>query len=434
MSTNRRQFLFRSAAAGVGAGLLADHLPAARPAPLPADGPPLPPGRPHLDYRPVETPDGATLPWQLVGGVKVFHLVVEPVRHSFAEGLEGNCYGYNGRVHGPTIEAVEGDRVRIYVTNKIDAPTTVHWHGLLLPNGMDGVGGLTQRSIEPGETFRYEFTLRQHGTFMYHSHHDEMVQMAMGLMGMFVIHPRQPDEAPADRDFVYMLSEWALPVGAERPDPNEMADFNVLTFNAKVFPETSPMVVKTGERVRIRIGNLSGMDHHPIHLHGHAFEVTETDGGRIPKAGRWPETTVLVATGSTRTVEFIADAPGDWAMHCHMTHHVMTQMGHGIPNLVGVDPSIFDEKLGEVLPSFVDMGEAVRQDAEADDDTLPKNSTPMFGGSAGFGYVTMGGMVTVLKVRDGITSYDDPGWYEHPEGTVADVATAADMKRDGVGG
>ncbi|HEX6813890.1 MAG TPA: copper oxidase [Planctomycetota bacterium] len=423
MTHDRRQFLLLSASAGLGTGITARAAPRA-----------LPLAQPFTDYRPIEAPNGVTLPWKLVNGVKVGHLVVQPVRHEFAPGLAASCWGYNGHVHGPVIEAVQGDRVRIYVTNKLDAPTTVHWHGIFLPNGMDGVGGLTQRSIEPGETFRYEFTLQKPGTFMYHSHHDEMVQMAMGLMGMFVVHPQQPAGPLPDRDFVYMLSEWALKVGTERPDPNEMTDFNVLTFNGKVFPATAPMVVKTGQRVRIRIGNLSAMDHHPIHLHGHAFSIIETDGGQIPESARWPETTVNVSPGQTRVVEFIADAPGDWAMHCHMTHHVMTQMGHDIPNLTGVDPSLFDEKLAAVMPSFSEMGKQEQRDPMAADDTLPKNSTPMVGGQGGFGYVTMGGMVTLLKVRDGITDYADPGHYVHPPGTVAEPASREDLARDGIGG
>ena len=214
---------------------------------------------------------------------------------------------------------MEGDTVRIYVTNKLPAATTVHWHGLIIPSGMDGVGGLNQHPIEPGETYVYEFKLIQHGTFMYHSHHDEMTQMAMGMMGMIVIHPRKPAGPLPDRDFVMMLSEWSIEPGTNRPDPNAMADFNVLTFNARCFPGTDALVAKQGERVRIRYGNLSAMDHHPVHLHGYAFKVTETDGGPIPKEAQWPETTVLVPTGATRTVEFIADNPGDWAMHCHMT-------------------------------------------------------------------------------------------------------------------
>jgi FtsP/CotA-like multicopper oxidase with cupredoxin domain len=430
MSHDRRQFLLRSAAVGAVAGIPRRLAPART---LPNDAPPLRPGMPHVDYTPVETPDGASLPFRVVDGVKVFHLVAEPVRHEFAPGLQGNCWGYNGRVHGPTIEAVEGDRVRIYVTNKLDAPTTVHWHGLYVPSGMDGVGGLSQRSIEPGETFRYEFTLRQHGTFMYHSHHDEMVQIAMGMVGMFVVHPRTPAEPRPDRDFCYMLSEWSVKVGSERPDVNEMKDFNVLTFNGKAYPATSPMVVRTGQRVRIRLGNLSAMDHHPIHLHGHAFTLVGTDGGEVQPSARFPETTVLVATGQTRTVEFVADNPGDWAMHCHMTHHVMTQMGHDLPNLVGVDPSVFDEKLAANVPGFAALG-ATTDDPEAPDETLPKNSAPMLGGTAGHGYVTMGGMVTVLKVRDGIADYADPGHYAAPPGTQAGPATAAELARDGIGG
>src|SRR5450432_1986780 len=149
-----------------------------------------PPGQPGRDYAPVTTPNGSALPWKVVDGVKVFHLIAEEVLHEFAPGITARCWGYNGSVHGPTIEAVEGDRVRVYVTNRLPEPTTVHWHSILLPSGMDGVAGLSQKSIKPDETFRYEFTLRQHGTFMYHSHHDEMTQMGLGMIGMFIIHPR----------------------------------------------------------------------------------------------------------------------------------------------------------------------------------------------------------------------------------------------------
>ena len=285
------------------------------------------PGVPGRDYTPVITPNGVALPFKVVEGVKVFHLVAEEVDHEMTAGLRLRCWGYNGRVHGPTIGAVEGDRVRIYVTNRLPAPTSVHWHGIFLPNGMDGVAGLNRKAIPVGQTFKYEFTFRQHGTFMYHSHHDEMTQMAMGLVGLIVLHPRRAvADYRVDRDFAMLLSEWSVPVGAKRPNPNEMTDFNMLTINAKAFPGTAPLVVKKGDRVRVRIGNLSAMDHHPIHLHGHFFRVTATDGGPIPLAAQWAEGTVLVPVGSTRDIEFVADAPGDWAMHCHMTHHVMNQM------------------------------------------------------------------------------------------------------------
>ena len=394
---------------------------------------PAAPGVPGRDYVPTVTPGGATLPFKVVEGVKVFHLVAEQVEHEFAPGLSGLCWGYNGRVHGPTLEAVEGDRVRVYVTNKLAAPTTVHWHGVFLPNGMDGVGGLSQRAIAPGETFKYEWTFRQHGTFMYHSHHDEMTQMAMGLMGMMVVHARRPaPDRRVDRDFVIMLGEWRIEPGTLRPDPNAMSDFNVLTMNAKAFPGTAPLVCRRGERVRIRFGNLSAMDHHPIHLHGHYFKVVATDGGAIPPAGQWPETTVLIPTGSTRDIELIADEPGDWALHCHMTHHVMNQMGHGIPNMVGMSPGRLDQRVRTLLPGYMTMGQNGMGDMGEMGMRVPKNSIPMVGGEGPFGYVTMGGMFTLLKVRDERSGDDDPGWYDNPPGTVAERAQPQDLARDGV--
>jgi FtsP/CotA-like multicopper oxidase with cupredoxin domain len=391
------------------------------------------PGQPGADYQPVVTPNGETLPFKVVDGVKIFHLIAEEVEHEFAPGLRASCWGYNGRVHGPTIEAVEGDRVRIYVTNRLAAPTSVHWHAVFLPNGMDGVAGLNQRAIKRGETFKYEFTFRQHGTFMYHAHHDEMTQMAMGMMGMIVVHPRQPsDDYRVDRDFVIMLSEWRIEPGTSRPDPNAMSDFNVLTMNARVFPGTEPLVVKTGERVRIRFGNLSAMDHHPIHLHGHYFKVTATDGGTIPVSAQWPETTVLVPVGSTRDIELVADAPGDWAMHCHMTHHVMNQMGHGIPNMIGVKQKPLDKAVRPLLPGYMTMGQDGMGDMGDMGMAVPKNSIPMVGAQGPYDYITMGGMFTLLKVRDQVTNYEDPGWYPQPPNTTAQAASLVDIARDGI--
>ena len=393
----------------------------------------LAPGIAGRDYTPVIVPNGSRLPWKVVGGVKVFHMVAEEVDHEFAPGLKAKCWGYNGRVHGPLIEAVELDRVRIYVTNRLPAPTTVHWHGILLPNGMDGVGGLNQKAILPGETFKYEFTLRQSGTGMYHSHHDEMTQMALGMTGLFVIHPRRPVGPKIDRDFALLLHEWRVDPGARRPDPNEMMEFNILTMNAKAFPGTEPLVVKTGERVRVRIGNLSAMDHHPIHLHGYQFLVTETDGGRLPLSAQWPETTVLVPVGSTRTIEFVADVPGDWAMHCHMTHHVMNQMGHQFPNMIGVAPGKLDEKVRKQLPGYMEMGATGMGDMGDMGMAVPANSIPMVGGKGKHDTITMGGMFTILKVRDQVAKgHPDPGWYENPPGTLASAADAADLRRDGI--
>lgn len=144
------------------------------------------------DYNPVVTLNSWTLPFRMNKGVKEFHLVAEPVEREMAEGMTAYLWGYNGQSPGPTIEAVEGDRVRIFVTNKLPEHTTIHWHGQILPSGMDGVGGLSQEHIKPGKTFVYEFELKKSGTFMYHPHSDEMVQMAMGMMGFFVVHPKDP--------------------------------------------------------------------------------------------------------------------------------------------------------------------------------------------------------------------------------------------------
>jgi FtsP/CotA-like multicopper oxidase with cupredoxin domain len=380
----------------------------------------------------VVTPNGSTLPWRTVGKVKVGHLIAQPVQHEFAPGLSAECWGYNGSTPGPTIEAVEGDRVRIYVTNRLPEPTSLHWHGVLVPSGMDGVAGLTQKAIQPGETFKYEFTFTRAGTYMYHPHYDEMTQMALGMMGMIVVHPRAPRGPRVDRDFVLMTHEWRIRPGTRRPDPNEMTDFNVLTFNSKAYPGTQPLVVGKGERVRLRFGNLSAMDHHPIHMHGYYFKLTATDGGAIPEIAQVPETTVLVPVGTTRTVEFVADNPGDWAMHCHMTHHVMTQMGHGVPNLVGADSQRIDDKVQPLVPGYMTMGNEGMGAMSEMNMPAPSNSLPMRGTKGPYGTIDMGGMFTVLKVRENPEAEDGSGWYTPPPGTLADVASASDLSADGI--
>jgi FtsP/CotA-like multicopper oxidase with cupredoxin domain len=381
--------------------------------------------------RGVLTPNGSSLPLRTVNGVRVGHLVAEEFEHEFAPGMKALVWGYNGSTPGPTIEAVQGDRLRIYVTNRLPEPTTVHWHGLILPNGMDGVSGLNQKPIPPGETWVYEFTLRDAGTYMYHSHYDEMTQIALGLIGMFVVHPKR-ETSPVDHDFVLMTHEWMLPVGARRPDPNAMSDFNLLTFNGKAFPATEPLMVGTGQKVRIRLGNLSPMDHHPIHLHGLNFRVTATDGGLVPESAQRPETTVLVPVGSTRVIEFTPEEPGDWAMHCHMTHHVMSQMGHGLPNVVGADFSAVDRRMSRILPEYMTMGTTGMGGMGEMEMAIPPNSLPMRGGMGPFSYIDMGGMFTILKVRDDVATADRDGWYAHPKGTVPGPADAAALLADGI--
>jgi FtsP/CotA-like multicopper oxidase with cupredoxin domain len=425
----RREILAAGAVAGLvspralGAQARAHEAAALGRSTRPSDAPPS-----------LHVPDGAVLPWTMKDGVKVMHLVAEELQHTFCDGLQATCWGYNGRTPGPVIEAVEGDHVRIYVTNKLPEPTTVHWHGIRLPNGMDGVAGLTQKAIRTGESYKYEFTLNQSGTFMYHPHYDEMTQMALGMMGLFVVHPRKvTPEAKADVDVCYMLSEWSIEPGARRPNPLAMAEFNVLTFNSKAFPGTSPIVVEKGARVRLRIGNLSAMSHHAMHLHAFPMTLTATDGGVVPVSARHPETTWLVPTGTVRVLEFVADIEGDWGFHCHMTHHGMNQMGHGIPSIIGADIDDVALRLQRQHPSAMLMGEAgmggmmhMYKMAMK----MPENSVPMLGGEGPFDYIEMGGMFTIVKVRSPERMGDV--WHTHPPGTVASRATDDELARDGI--
>ena len=265
---SRRNFFRTAGAAALGVAAVsrvgAASLPEAPTQASPDMQPLLVPenGRP---YNPVATLNGWSLPWRMKGNVKEFHLVAEPVVRELAPGMKANLWGYNGQSPGPTIEAVEGDRVRIFVTNKLPEHTTIHWHGMLLPSGMDGVGGLTQPHIPPGKTFVYEFDLKKSGTFMYHPHADEMVQMAMGLMGMFIVHPKDIRQHRVDRDYVFLLSAFDIDPGSFTPRVNTMLDFNLWTFNSRVFPAIDHLVARSGERVRVRVGNLT-MTNHPIHV------------------------------------------------------------------------------------------------------------------------------------------------------------------------
>ncbi|MHB1666212.1 MAG: multicopper oxidase family protein [Thiomonas sp.] len=385
-------------------------------------------GRP---YNPVVTLNGWSLPFRMNNGVKEFHLVTEPVVREIAPGMTAKLWGYNGSSPGPTIEAVEGDRVRIFVTNRLPEHTSVHWHGILLPNGMDGVGGLNQPQIKPGQTFVYEFVLKHPGTFMYHPHADEMVQMAMGAMGFLVVHPKNPRFMPVDRDYVFLINAYDIDPGSSVPRISTMLDFNLWTWNSRAFPGIAPLVARTGDRVRIRMGNLT-MTNHPIHLHGHAFEVAGTDGGWVPKGARWPEVTVDIAVGQMRAIEFIADNPGDWAFHCHKSHHTMNAMGHSVPTMIGVQQDDLAPKLQKLLPDYMPMGSNGMAEMTEMEMPLPDNTLPMMTGRGPYGSVEMGGMFSVLKVRDNLApgSYKDPGWYRMPPGTQAhavstDIPSAA---------
>lgn len=421
---SRRSFI--GAAAGlVGVAVLsrrarAQNMPEAHYATSAETQPPLfPPNGP--EYRPVVTLNGWSLPWRMNEDVKEFHLVAEAVVREFAPGMKVHLWGYNGQSPGPTIETVEGDKVRIFVTNKLPEPTSIHWHGILLPSGMDGVAGLTQPHIPPGKTFVYEFEMKTSGTFMYHTHSDEMVQMAMGLMGMVVVHPRDAEQHKVDRDFVFILSAYDVDPGTYVPKVVEMTNFNMWTFNNRVFPGIDPLVVRLNDRVRVRMANLS-MTNHPIHLHGHHFAVTGTDGGWIPRSAQMPEATVDVPVGTIRAFELVANNPGDWALHCHKSHHTMNAMGHDLRTFIGAkqNPRLV-ETITKLIPGYMPMGSSGMGEMASMHMPGPDNALPMMTGTGQFGPIEMGGMFTVMKIREGLArnDYKDPGPYKFPEGTVA---------------
>jgi manganese oxidase len=355
MSKNRRDF-FRRAFAG--AGLLAGTGAFATGAPQHEHmdmkhmrmnmHPSAPAARPSYngEFVPVQTLDVPDLPWTVDNGVKVFHLVAEPVKRQIHPDKTLDLWGYNGTSPGPTIQIMQGDRVRIIVDNHLPEATSMHWHGFEIPNNMDGVPGTTQAPIPPGGRYVYDFTLHQEGTYFYHSH--MAMQEMMGMVGAFIMHPKRPYEPRVDKDFVIILQEYAVLPNNSVPNTMSM-EFNWLTFNGKAGPAITPPIVRLGDRVRIRLINI-GMDHHPIHLHGVTFYVTGTEGGRIPRTAWIPDNTVLVGVAQARDIEFVANNPGDWMLHCHLPHHTMNQMSSTVGPMT---------RLGKGMPAGLGMEEGM---------------------------------------------------------------------------
>ncbi len=261
-------------------------------------------------YLPMVTPDVADLPHEMDGSVKVFRLIAEPVKRKIAP--------------FKTIDAQvqQGDRVRVIFENRLPESTSLHWHGLEIPIGQDGVPYISQKPVAPGEKYVYEFTVHQEGTFFYHAH--SAMQEMMGQIGFFVAHPERDYKPRVDHDYGLILQEWAVLPSNTVPNTAGM-EFNWLTFNGVCAPMTTPLLARLGSRVRLRIVNL-GMDHHPVHLHGNQFVVTGTEGGRAPESTWYPMNTVLVGVAQARVVEFEAKYPGAWMIHCHLPHHMMNSM------------------------------------------------------------------------------------------------------------
>ncbi len=268
-----------------------------------------------------ETEGGQPLAFREENGVKVFELTAKAVQWPILDGVTVTAFTYNGTVPGPMIRVTEGDQVRVVVKNELPYPTTIHWHGVEVPNAMDGVPGVTQDPILPGETFTYEFTAKPAGTFMYHSHYEGDIQVSAGLYAPFLIDPKDPEPNPPAVDKILMLSEWrvdngltyaAMPMGGMEP--------NYFTINGKSFPATETITVKKGDRVRLRFIGI-GQFIHPMHLHGMAFRIVATDGHPVPEAVQLTKDTISVAPGERYDVEFVATETGQWVLHCHILHH-----------------------------------------------------------------------------------------------------------------
>ncbi len=319
---NRRSFL--QSALGLGAGLFAtEKLTASTPvssatqlkkARFKDSGPSF--------NTPVVTPDVGDLPYTMDGGTKVFHLVAHVFKREIAPDKTIDVWGFNGSAPGPTIQVTEGDHVRVIFDNQLPESSSIHWHGFEDRIGYDGMPGISQEPVKPGGRFVYEFDIHQEGTYFYHSH--MAMQELAGMLGTFIMHPKQPYRPHCDKDFAINLQEYAVLANSTTPN-TMMMEFNWLLLNGKAGPATTPLIVRQGDRVRIRFVNL-GMDHHPMHIHGHTFQVTGTEGGRIPETAWWPGNTVLVGVAQSRNVEFVANNPGDWMVHCHLPHHMMNQM------------------------------------------------------------------------------------------------------------
>lgn len=282
----------------------------------------------------------------LADGTKEFTLTAQMHPWAPAKGVLTTAWTYNGQVAGPTIRVTEGDKVRILFKNDLSEPSTVHWHGLLIPNAMDGVPGVTQPEVQPGGTFVYEFTASHAGTFIYHSHYDDMTQMGSGLYGAFIIDQKQPG-TPAGKsgDLTATTAydhDYTMVLGGFHVNTNMEGEEDYYTINGRSYPDTLPIQMKLGETARVRLINMDTMELHTMHLHGMDFQVIARNGSPVSH----PETmnTVLLGPGETVDIAFRANNPGDWMFHCHILDHTMnggdmmsTEMG-GLITLVQIKP------------------------------------------------------------------------------------------------
>lgn len=279
---------------------------------------------------------------QVLNGVKVFRLTTSLINWHILHNRTVAAYAYNNQVPGPMIRIRQGDRIRVIVTNNLPETTSVHWHGLILPNNMDGAPPLTQTAIAPGGTFAYEFTPTQTGTFFYHSHVNPDRQQALGLYGAFIIDPIK-NTVKYDKEVDIQLGEWTVHNGRTYPSmPMEGVMPNYFTINGKAYPETQPIEMKLGQRLLVRFIGTSGAFEHPMHIHGGPFTIVATDGNPVPPAAQLQKDTVQVAPGERYDVIWTALAKGRWLIHCHINHHATNDGeevdgGGGLSEVINVE-------------------------------------------------------------------------------------------------
>lgn len=272
---------------------------------------------------PVEARGDQTLIPKLENGVKVFNLDVSLIKWNILPGTQVAAYAFNRQVPGPRIQITEGDRVRIVVKNNLPEGTSVHWHGLIVPNDMDGPADVTQKPIAPGASYTYEFTVRQPGTYFYHSHKDPDRQQTLGMYGALIVDPKNKSNTPTyDKDFVIQLQEWTFKEGYTFPSmPMEGLLPNFFTINGKAYPSTETINVKVGQKIRFRFIGSNNSFIHPMHIHGGPFKIIETDGNPVPIAAQIEKDTVNVGSGERYDVIWPAREKGKWLLHCHIAHH-----------------------------------------------------------------------------------------------------------------
>jgi FtsP/CotA-like multicopper oxidase with cupredoxin domain len=266
---------------------------------------------------------GRVLAPQIDDGVKVFHLTTSVIQWNILPDRTVRAYAVNRQVPGPTLRIAQGDRIRVIVRNDLPDPTSIHWHGLDVPNSMDGAAGITQPPIKPGATFTYRFTVHQAGTFLYHSHYESDRQQGLGLYGAFIVDPKRPDAALAvDQDIPIELQEWTVKQGQTFPAMEmEGALPNFFTINGKAYPATQTVHARVGQKLRFRFIGTNTTAIHPMHIHGGPFRIVATDGNAVPASAQVLKDTVDVGPGERYDVIWTARRPGRWLLHCHIPHH-----------------------------------------------------------------------------------------------------------------